>query len=256
MLHTCERCGYNTRRKWTFDNHINRRNQCVIIKQSEILNLDDNSKAIRLTCQTCHKIMSTSKALIKHQETCSLQCPICEKSFSDKSAKSRHIKTIFCKKPPTTSEINTLTTKSQYEIIQYLTKINKLKDEKIDMKDKEIEMKHKEIEAKDEEIENLITLAFEDEHNPRKMKPKPKRSFVTQITKAQIAASQKWCCRICTTLFTGIYHMDHTIPLSFGGEDNRENVTALCVQCHAEKSQNEWKERADMKHLTVESLQT
>ena len=74
-------------------------------------------------------------------------------------------------------------------------------------------------------------------------KVKPKRGFVTQITKTQIAASQKWCCRICTTLFTGIFHMDHTIPLSFGGEDNLENVTALCVQCHAEKSQNEWKLR-------------
>jgi len=99
------------------------------------------------------------------------------------------------------------------------------------------------------EIDKLrLELLEKPKPKPKpKLKPKPKRSFVTQITKTQIAASQKWCCRRCTTLFTGIFDMDHTIPLSFGGEDNRENVTALCVQ--NEKSQNEWKLRGDMKYL-------
>jgi len=103
-----------------------------------------------------------------------------------------------------------------------------------------IKLKDDEIRMKDEYIEQLL-LGYDV--IPNKPKVKPKRGFVTQITKTQIAASQKWCCRISTTLFTGIFHMDHTIPSSFGGEDNLENVTALCVQCHAEKSQNEWKLR-------------
>jgi hypothetical protein len=44
---------------------------------------------------------------------------------------------------------------------------------------------------------------------------------------------------MCTEILPGVFHIDHTRPLRYGGEDNMENVTALCIQCHAEKTQNE-----------------
>jgi hypothetical protein len=76
------------------------------------------------------------------------------------------------------------------------------------------------------------------ELNPN-IKPKLKRGYVNQVTRNKVAASQKWCCRMCTEILPGVFHIDHTRPLRFGGEDNRENVTALCIQCHAEKTQND-----------------
>ena len=226
----CGKCGYTTKRKWSFDYHNNRKIPCEA-------NPDQVKKKSKVS-------KSEQIGIICPQITTPIQCEVCLKVFNTISAKYKHKKKpISCIKVTETldleGEVHRLTVKTlALEIL-----INK---------------KDKVIEKKDAVIENMKMLGFEVEMLPPKSKPKqkPKRSFVTQITKAQIAASQKWCCRICTTLFTGIYHMDHTIPLSFGGEDNRENVTALCVQCHAEKSQNEWKERADMKHLTVESLQT
>ena len=71
-------------------------------------------------------------------------------------------------------------------------------------------------------------------------KTKPKRGLVNQVTRNKIAASQKWCCRLCEVILPGVFNIDHTIPLRYGGGDIRENVSALCIQCHAEKTQTDF----------------
>ena len=40
------------------------------------------------------------------------------------------------------------------------------------------------------------------------------------------------------------FQIDHTIPLWNNGPDCKENATAMCVECHAQKTQNEWIQRA------------
>ena len=77
-------------------------------------------------------------------------------------------------------------------------------------------------------------------------KPKIKRGALTDVIKKQIAADQKWCCSICTNVFDSTYHVDHTIPLWNGGMDHKDNATAMCVSCHAKKTQNEWILRSTM----------
>jgi len=233
IVYTCK-CGYSTNRKSNLDTHQNRKTRqdiCIPIDET-VLQLAKNE------CCKCNKILSSSRNLKNHELRCNgldvLQCPTCTKFFKNKAGKSQHMKNIKCKPP---SEIDVQETP---KIPETLTGKNKRLQTVIRLKDDEIKLKDDEIRMKDEYIEQLL-LGYDA--IPNQPKVKPKRGFVTQITKTQIAASQKWCCRICTTLFTGIFHMDHTIPLSFGGEDNLENVTALCVQCHAEKSQNEWKLR-------------
>jgi hypothetical protein len=108
-----------------------------------------------------------------------------------------------------------------------------------------------ELDLRDREIENLIELAFEDEKRPKMMKPKPKpkRTFVTAITRLEIASSQTWCCSICTNSLPAYFEIDHTIPLWNDGRDIRENVTAVCIGCHGEKTHNERKLQEDMKYL-------
>ena len=158
--------------------------------------------------------------------------------FSCKQSKYEHRKNVKCHPPIHKPE-------SVQEENERLKKDIKQIKIQIEIKDVTIDKLQNQVEIKDTEIEHLIELAFEDEKLQKKpeQKQKPKRGFVTQVIRTQVAASQKWCCRICTELLTGIFHIDHTLPLSFGGEDKLENVTALCVQCHAVKTQNEWKLR-------------
>jgi len=252
-MFSCDICSYTTSRKYNLQLHQNRKKQCVPEVKPERTVEDEVN--VGKVCAKCSKCFKSKQSLVRHMKTClglnPLQCQTCYKIFDTSRAKCIHNRKVNCKRPmdaPETLQEENNRLKKENEI---------LKDNDTEMK-KDIQINTNKLKDKDEEIENLITSFFEEDSKlPQKsIKLKPKRSFVTHITKAQIAASQKWCCRICTTLFTGIYHMDHTIPLSFGGEDNRENVTALCVQCHAEKSQNEWKLRADMKYLTVEPVQT
>jgi len=92
MLHTCDTCGYSTKRLWTFNNHLSRKNKCEYVEKVDV------TTAVN-ACKQCNKIMSTLKALKKHELTCSLNCPTCLKLFSDKTAKSRHINTIACTPP-------------------------------------------------------------------------------------------------------------------------------------------------------------
>jgi len=92
MLHTCDTCGYSTKRLWTFNNHLSRKNKCEYVEKVNV------TTAVN-ACKQCNKIMSTLKSLKKHELTCSLNCPTCLKLFSDKTAKSRHMNTIACTPP-------------------------------------------------------------------------------------------------------------------------------------------------------------
>jgi 5-methylcytosine-specific restriction endonuclease McrA len=128
-------------------------------------------------------------------------------------------------------------------------KDNKQKDEAYDISLKDIVQLKKDIEIKDEEIQNLIELAFEEGKLPKK--PKPKRAFVTAMIRIEIAASQSWCCHLCEKMLQAYFDIDHTIPLWNDGEDILENLTALCIPCHAEKTHNERKLRRDMLYLNT-----
>ena len=80
-----------------------------------------------------------------------------------------------------------------------------------------------------------------------------KRGF-TEAIKKQIAASQKWECSLCHALLESTYQVDHTVPLWDGGEDSVGNATAMCVSCHAVKTQNEAIERNDRARLRSENI--
>lgn len=70
------------------------------------------------------------------------------------------------------------------------------------------------------------------------------RRRITEPQKKVVAARQGWRCSHCGELLAATYQVDHTVALCNGGEDTLSNLTAMCVSCHATKTQWEHIERA------------
>ena len=66
---------------------------------------------------------------------------------------------------------------------------------------------------------------------------------LTAYEKRVVAARGEWRCSTCTDLLQATYEVDHTIPLHKGGDDHIDNCTALCKECHAQKTMHEEIER-------------
>ena len=65
------------------------------------------------------------------------------------------------------------------------------------------------------------------------------RGPVSAAAARQIGASQEWKCAQCAALLPAAFEIDHKTPLWKGGADSRENMWALCPNCHANKTQLE-----------------
>ena len=62
----------------------------------------------------------------------------------------------------------------------------------------------------------------------------------------EIAASQENKCVDCKNELTEYYEIDHIIGLQYGGDNSRDNLQALCCECHAKKSILENKHRKEI----------
>lgn len=65
------------------------------------------------------------------------------------------------------------------------------------------------------------------------------RRTISDPEKKVVAARQGWRCSACCALLPAAFQVDHTISLAAGGEDSIRNCTAMCPNCHAEKTQLE-----------------
>ena len=62
----------------------------------------------------------------------------------------------------------------------------------------------------------------------------------TTEERERVRIDQNGTCKECDApLVAATFHLDHIKPLSQGGEDSLENIQALCVCCHGEKSERE-----------------
>mgnify|MGYP006080768439 CR=1 FL=1 len=73
---------------------------------------------------------------------------------------------------------------------------------------------------------------------------------LSEPQKKMVAARQKWRCSECDELLSSAYQVDHTTPLWSGGEDALCNVTAMCANCHALKTQAEHVARVAAAHTS------
>ena len=69
---------------------------------------------------------------------------------------------------------------------------------------------------------------------------KTKRPYISPYMRNQVARSQHWRCRICSRELDASFDLDHILPLSQGGSNDRSNLQAICHSpCHIEKTARE-----------------
>jgi len=68
--------------------------------------------------------------------------------------------------------------------------------------------------------------------------PKKERRLGESMKK-RVAAYQEWRCATCQKILPATFQVDHVFPHALGGSDHPCNLEALCVECHATKSQIE-----------------
>lgn len=62
-----------------------------------------------------------------------------------------------------------------------------------------------------------------------------KRS-VSETKKKFVASSQSWKCGHCKNPLDHTYEIDHILDLQYGGDNNVQNLIALCRNCHGRKT--------------------
>ena len=70
------------------------------------------------------------------------------------------------------------------------------------------------------------------------------RRRYTPRERMKVAYEQNYLCAKCAKLLPPDWQLDHITPLSQGGDNERENVQALCVACHTDKTVGATQSRA------------
>ena len=65
------------------------------------------------------------------------------------------------------------------------------------------------------------------------------RKRFTPRERSKVAYDQCYLCLTCRSMLKPDWHLDHIVPLSDGGTNERDNVQALCVACHMDKTARE-----------------
>ena len=72
-----------------------------------------------------------------------------------------------------------------------------------------------------------------------KNKTKTKRKQWGVRVRNKIARSQDWRCAVCKELLPEMFHLDHITPLCNRGQDEINNLQAICANCHSSKTNDE-----------------
>lgn len=62
-----------------------------------------------------------------------------------------------------------------------------------------------------------------------------KRS-VSETKKKYVASNQQWKCGHCHQVLDHTFEVDHIVDLRYGGDNNVQNLIALCRNCHGKKT--------------------
>lgn len=72
-------------------------------------------------------------------------------------------------------------------------------------------------------------------NNATSGKQQVKRS-VSETKKKFIAYKQNWKCGNCNKILNAWFEVDHKVRLEYGGNNQLDNLIALCRECHGEKT--------------------
>ena len=87
-------------------------------------------------------------------------------------------------------------------------------------------------------LENGWNMAVgpEEEDEPKRPSQQKVKRYVTPYTKKLVAARQQWRCATCKSILSADFHCDHKLALFKGGDNDLDNLQALCPTCHQLKS--------------------
>jgi len=66
--------------------------------------------------------------------------------------------------------------------------------------------------------------------------PTSKLRKVSDQLKKIVASQQRWNCKKCKNILDATYEIDHIIALEDGGNNDIQNLQALCRNCHGRKT--------------------
>lgn len=82
------------------------------------------------------------------------------------------------------------------------------------------------------------------DNNPefKRARSAKRRAIVKSIDGSHTAAdvrmiynNQNRCCAVCKTRLNGKFHVDHVVPVSAGGANDKDNLQILCAPCNLSK---------------------
>lgn len=90
-------------------------------------------------------------------------------------------------------------------------------------------------------IKDFITMFYDkNTTHPSKISTKLNRKStkraVSESIKKMVAANQQWKCSQCGMILSASYEIDHIKPLYMGGSNEIGNLTAMCRNCHGNKT--------------------
>ena len=254
-LFKCETCGYETKRKFNLELHLNKKSPCipcinntqcdnnvnnksylkgnVNIMMNHNQNIDICDQNINKTskdenkCKLCNKCLSSKSFLKKHEKKCNglhkLQCPTCLKFFASASSKSTHIKNAKCKPPDDLISKDDLKDK-----IIKLNEDNELISLKLELK--KAELMNQNLQLRINQIENNSEEFDFTKQSKNQFTPSQKKT---------IAFNQGYKCKVCDIFLPPDFEIDHIISRADGGTNDLSNGQALCKVCHEKKTYQE-----------------
>ena len=67
----------------------------------------------------------------------------------------------------------------------------------------------------------------------------PTKRSVSETKKKYVASNQNWKCKSCGDMLTHTFEVDHVVRLQNGGSNDVNNLVAMCVNCHKNKTAHE-----------------
>jgi 5-methylcytosine-specific restriction endonuclease McrA len=62
------------------------------------------------------------------------------------------------------------------------------------------------------------------------------KRVVSETKKKFVAARQNWRCGSCKQMLKSNFQVDHTVRLDAGGSNHIDNLVAMCILCHSDKT--------------------
>jgi|NorSeaMetagenome_1021524.scaffolds.fasta_scaffold15332_1 hypothetical protein len=134
MVYNCIRCGYETKHKGHFKNHLNRKKICIPILEDISINdiknyynieIDDNHKKHTINTILTPKTRQLTPKNTENNTTniSNKECPYCCKEFSRVDSLTRHLKVCKSKKKTEKQDKITLLEKEKEELLKTVEKL-------------------------------------------------------------------------------------------------------------------------------------